>query len=141
MNKDNYNDIINLPHYEPKRHPRMNIESRAAQFAPFAALTGYEDAVKETARLTDERIEIDDGLKMFLNERLQIILNNIKDKPEVRFTYFVHDKNKEGGKYITITGNINKIDLANGYVILTDKTKIPINEIINIAGYLFKEEN
>lgn len=138
MNKDNYEDIINLPHHTSSKHPRMSTQSRAAQFAPFAALTGYDDAVKETARLTDERIEIDEGLKLLLNDRLQIILNNIKDKPEITFTYFVYDKAKDGGKYITITGNVNKINMTSGYLILTNKTKIPINEIINITGYLFK---
>ncbi len=137
MNKDSYEDIINLPHHTSTRHPRMPIEARAAQFAPFAALTGYEDAVRETARITDDKIEIDEGLKVLLNDRLQIILDNIKDKPEVTFTYFIYDKNKEGGKYVTVTGKVNKIDMVNGYVILTDKTKIPINEIINITSYLF----
>lgn len=140
MNKDNYDDIINLPHYEPKGHPRMSMESRAAQFAPFAALTGYEDAVKETARITDKRIEIDEGLKIIINNKLQVILDNIKYKPKVTFTYFVYDKKKSGGKYINVTGNISKIDKINNNVILTDKTRIPINEIINITGYLFKEE-
>lgn len=140
MNKNNYDDIINLPHYEPKRHPRMSIESRSAQFAPFAALTGYEDAVKETARITDERIEIDEGLKTFLNDRLRIILKNIKDKPKIAFTYFVYDKNKSGGKYVCVTGNVNKIDMVNGYVLLTNKTKIPVIEILNITGSIFKSE-
>lgn len=140
MNKDNYEDIINLPHYEPIRHPRMSKESRASQFAPFAALTGYEDAVKETARITDEKIEIDEGLKIFLNNRLQIVLDNIKEKPRVTFTYFVYDKKKSGGKYITVTGNVSKIDKVNNNVMLTDKKKIPINEIINITGSIFRNE-
>lgn len=139
MNKDSYEDIINLPHHVSSKHPRMSIEARAAQFAPFAALTGYEDAVKETARITEERIEIDEELKLLLNDRLQIILSNIKDNPEVTFTYFIYDKNKSGGKYITITGNVSKIDMTNGYITLTNKTRIPINEIINITSYLFKE--
>ena len=117
----------------------MPIESRAAQFAPFAALTGYDEAVKEAARLTDERIEIDEGLKSIINNKLQIILENIKEKPEITITYFIHDKNKSGGKYITISGNVNKIDMTNGYIMLIDKTKISINEIINITGYLFAQ--
>ena len=137
MNKDNYEDIINLPHYEPKKHPRMSIESRAAQFAPFAALTGYDDAVKETARITYDRIEIDEGLKSVINNKLQVILNNIKDKPKVTFTYFIYDKKKSGGKYITVTGNVNKIDKVNNYVILTDKTKVPTNEITEVTSDLF----
>ena len=140
MIEDNYEDIINLPHYEPKNHVRMSIQARAAQFAPFAALTGYEEAVKETARITEERIEIEEGLKNFLNSRLQIILDNIKEKPEVSFTYFVYDKNKSGGKYVTITDNVCKIDIVNNYIILSNKTMIPINEIINITGSIFKNE-
>ena len=140
MNKDNYDDIISLAHYEPIRHPRMSTESRAAQFAPFAALTGYDAAVKETARSTDKRIEIDEGLKIIINNKLQVILDNIKDKPKVVFTYFIYDKKKSGGKYITVTGNVSKIDNVNSCVILTDKTKIPINEIINITDNILRNE-
>lgn len=138
MKEGNYDDIINLPHHVSSKHPRMSIEKRAAQFAPFSALTGYNDAIKETARITDKRIEIDDGLKIILNNKLQIILKNIKDKPEVTFTYFIYDKNKSGGKYVTITGKVNKIDISKQYIILTDKTNIPINEIIDIKSYLFR---
>jgi len=132
MNKDNYEDIINMPHHVSERHPQMSIESRAAQFAPFAALTGYSDAVKETARKTEKRIEIDEGLKLKLNNKLQKILENINTTPEITFTYFVYDEKKEGGKYVNKRGIVKKIDTANEYIILTDKTKIPISEIINI---------
>lgn len=136
MNKK-YDDIINLPHFEPKKHKRMSIESRSAQFAPFAALTGYDDAIKETARLTDKRIEIDEGLKQILNNKLKYILENIDSKPEITFTYFVYDKKKSGGKYIDKIGIVKKIDMINQYIELTDKTKININEIINITSGLF----
>lgn len=138
MNQDNYADIINLPHHMSQKHPQMSIESRAAQFAPFAALTGFNDAVKETARLTDKKIELDDGLKTLLNDKLQILIDNIKNTPLATFTYFIKDKNKEGGKYITITGNIKKVDMTNSLVILTNKTIIPIIDIINITSKLFK---
>jgi len=140
MKENNYDDIINLPHHVSTRHQQMPISDRAAQFAPFAALTGYDDAVKETARLTTKRIDIDDGLKQVLNEKLNIILDNIKDKPEVTFTYFIYDKKKSGGKYVDITGNVRKIDIVEQTVTLTNKTKIPINEIININSNLFKKE-
>ena len=136
-----YNDIINLPHHVSKNHKPMSIERRAAQFAPFAALTGYGDAVKETARLTDKEILIDDGLKEMLNDKLQFLLNIIKTKPFVTFTYFIKDQNKDGGKYKTISNKIKKIDLYNQYIILTDNTKIPINDIINITSEVFKNEN
>lgn len=138
MNKDNYEDIINLPRYEPKNHVRMPLESRAAQFAPFAALTGYEDAVKETARLTDKRIEIDEELKIILNDKLQVLIGYVKNNPRVTVTYFVKDKNKEGGKYITIDGNIKKIDIDKNLIILLDKTIISIDDVINITGDIFK---
>lgn len=134
MNKDSYEDIIDLPHYEPKNHPRMTLESRAAQFAPFSALSGYGDAIKETSKLTDERIEIDEGLKLHLNNKLQTLINNNSIK--ATFTYFVKDKNKDGGKYITATGSIKKIDIINEYIILNDNTKIPINDIVNITSNL-----
>jgi len=140
MNK-NYDDIINLPHFESKKHPRMSLDARSAQFAPFAALTGYEDAVKETARLTDKKIEIDDELKQILNNKLQYILENNDINPEVIFTYFVADKRKTGGKYEEKEGNIKKIDNINGYVILKDKTKIIIDDIINITSEIFNQIN
>ena len=136
MDKD-YDDIINLPHYVSKKHPQMSIEARSAQFAPFSALTGYDEAIKETARLTDKRIEIDDGLKIILNNKLQYVLEKIKLKPEIIFTYFVYDDKKIGGKYVEKIGVVKKIDMVEQYVMLIDKTKIPILEIINITGEIF----
>ena len=136
MDKD-YDDIINLPHYISKKHPQMSIEARSAQFAPFSALTGYDEAIKETARLTDKRIEIDDGLKIILNNKLQYVLEKIKLKPEIIFTYFVYEDKKIGGKYVEKIGVVKKIDMVEQYVMLIDKTKIPILEIINITGEIF----
>ena len=136
MDKD-YDDIINLPRYISKKHPQMSIEARSAQFAPFSALTGYDEAIKETARLTDKRIEIDDGLKIILNNKLQYVLEKIKLKPEIIFTYFVYDDKKIGGKYVEKIGVVKKIDMVEQYVMLIDKTKIPILEIINITGEIF----
>ena len=133
-----YDDIINLEHHISEKHPQMSRGARAAQFAPFAALTGYDTAIKETARITDKKKEIDEGLKNILNNKLQIILQNIKSNPEITFTYFIKDNKKDGGKYITLKGNVKKIDITNGYIILNDKTKITINDIINITGTLFK---
>lgn len=130
----NYDDIINLPHHVSKKHPQMSIMSRSAQFAPFAALTGYDEAVKETARLTDKRLEIDDGLKNILNNKLQYILENKALQPEITFTYFVYDSKKSGGKYIEKTAVVKKVDLNEKYIMLKDKTKISIDEIINITG-------
>jgi len=138
---NNYEDIINLPHHVSKKHPQMSILSRSAQFAPFAALTGYDDAVKETARLTDKRLEIDEGLKNILNNKLQYILENKLLQPEITFTYFVYDNKKSGGKYIEKTGVVKKIDLNEKYIMLKDKTKISIDEIINITGDILENIN
>lgn len=139
MKNDNYQDIINLKHHVSKKRPQMPMSDRAAQFAPFAALTGYEENIKEATRLTDKRIEIDEEKKLVLNDKLQIILNNIKEKPEATFTYFIYDEKKSGGKYIDITKPVKKINIVEGYVTLTDKTKIPIEEIIDINSDLFKD--
>ena len=137
MNK--YDDIIKLPHHVSKRHPQMSIMARSAQFAPFAALSGYDEAVKETARLTDKRIEIDDGLKLIINNKLNYILENLNINPQIIFTYFVYDKKKTGGKYVKKIGIVKKIDLIEKYILLTDKSKIPIEEIIDINGEIFKD--
>lgn len=137
MKEDNYEDIINLPRHVSTRHPQIPIESRAAQFAPFAALTGHSEAIKETARLTDKKIELNNEAKQLLSDKLQIILENIKEEPLITITYFEYDQKKSGGKYITITEKVKKIDTINQYITLVDKRKISINEIININSNLF----
>lgn len=136
MNK-NYDDIINLPHYVSKKRPQMSIEARSAQFAPFAALTGYDEQVKETARLTDKKIELEDGQKEILNNKLIYILENIKSKPEITFTYFIQDEKKSGGKYISKTGIVRKIDMIEQYVQLIDKSKIYIDDILTIESPIY----
>lgn len=139
MNKDNYEDIINLPHYEPKYHKRMSIEKRAAQFAPFSALTGYDEEIKLSSKLVDKKIELTEEEKLFLNDKIQILIENIKDKPEITITYFIKDDKKIGGEYINKTSNINKIDISKNIILLRDKTIISIDDIINITSDLFKE--
>ena len=129
-----YDDIINLPHHVSKKHSQMSQEARAAQFAPFAALTGYDDAVKETARLTDDRIELDEEMKAIINDKLNVLEEHILEKPHATFTYFVPDIKKTGGSYNTITGNVRQIDLINNIIILTNKKKINIRDIIGISG-------
>ena len=134
----NYDDIINMEHHVSKKHPPMSLYARSSQFAPFAALTGYEDAVKETARETIEQIDIDDEIKCILDSKIQILTEQIKNKPEVSITYFLHDLKKDGGAYITIEGIVKKIDTYNQNIILADKTEISINDIIDISGEIFK---
>ena len=125
-----YDDIINLPYHGSKRKSRMSIKERACQFAPFDALEGFSDTIIETSRLTTKRIEISEDLKTKLNEKLNII-DSDKSK-EVTITYFIPDKYKSGGKYKSVKSFVKKIDLINNLIILTDKTNIPIKEIIDI---------
>lgn len=132
-----YDDIINRPHHTSPTRPRMSAENRAAQFSPFAALTGYDAAVKETARLTDERVELDEYEKAALDERLQLIKDNLDCEPMVKFVYFVPDKKKSGGEYRTIIGTIKKIKEYERQIILHEGTIIPIDEIYSVDGTLF----
>lgn len=138
-NTHKYDMIINLPHPTSKKHPRMSMLNRAAQFSPFAALTGYDAAVKETARLTDQRVELDEYQKAALDERLQIIQEHLQERPEVSLTYFQPDERKAGGAYLTITGAVKKIDVYECCVVMMDKTTIPIYEIVGIEGELFRD--
>ena len=138
-NTHKYDDIINLPHYTSSKRPRMAMIDRAAQFSPFAALTGYDAAVKETARLTKERVELDEYQKSALNERLQILQERLSNAPVISITYFVPDERKSGGAYCTETGVIKKIDYYERAVIMRSGTHIPIDEIIGIEGDLFNQ--
>ena len=133
-NKGKYDDIINLPRHVSTKHPQMSLEARSAQFAPFAALTGYDDAIEETSRLTNERKELDEELKTILDEKLQIIQEKINTKPKITFTYFIPDLKKNGGKYVTVTGKVRKIDRNKQLIVLEDKTEIFIPDIIEIVG-------
>ena len=130
----NYDDIIDMPHHISSKHPRMPIEARASQFAPFAALTGYGDAVEETARITNSRIELAEEMKIILNEKLNIINTHLLERPLATFTYFVPDAKKDGGSYTTTTGNVRQIDMANNIIILSNKQKINILDLIGISG-------
>ena len=132
-----YDDIINLPHHQSAIHPHMSAYDRAAQFSPFAALTGYEDAVAETARLTDKNVELDEYGKADLNERLNMIQETLGEQPEVSITYFLPDKKKSGGAYVTVTGGGKKIDEYEHIVVMLDATKIPIDDIAKINGEIF----
>lgn len=124
---DNYSDIIDIEFVS--NYKKMEIEKRSAIFAPFAALTGYEDSIKEKARLTDKRIELTEEMKEILDYKLSTIISN---HMEVTITYFVKDKVKDGGKYLKINSKILKVDHLNKVIYLNDKTKIKINDIISI---------
>lgn len=138
-NKNPYEDIIHLPHLVSKDHIPMSIADRAAQFSPFAALTGYDGAIKETARLTDQRIELDESSKTILDEKLRIIQNHLNAAVETEFVFFKQDEKKTGGTYITQRGIVKKISSYEGSVIMQKGEKILIKDIITISGELFPE--
>lgn len=139
MSKSNkYDKIINLPHHVSSTRPHMSMIDRAAQFSPFAALTGYDAAVKETARLTEQQIELDEYEKAALDQRILLLQEHLKELPEVTITHFVPDERKDGGKYVSITEAVKKIDTYEKQIVLVDKSKIPIENILSIEGELFR---
>lgn len=128
-----YEDIIGLPHHVSVSHPHMSLHDRAAQFAPFAALTGHDAAVKETARLTQERRELDEGIQNILDEKLRIVQDMLpENQPQVTVTYFCPDERKTGGAYVTVTGKVKKIDCYEHSIVMTDNRQIPIEEVYGI---------
>lgn len=135
--KNPYEDIINLPHHVSQRHPQLPLGDRAVQFSPFAALTGHAAAIQETARITDERIELDEDAKCVLDEKLRIIQEHMDERPEVSITYFRPDAKKAGGAYITATGWVKRIDMFERVVFLKPDKLIPIEDIYEIECSLF----
>lgn len=133
-----YEDILNLPHHVSKTRPQMSMLDRAAQFSPFAALTGYDDAIKETGRLTDEKIEMDEDRKAALDMKQAYLIEMIDEQPEISITYFLPDAKKSGGAYVTMTGNLKRFDEYERLLILTDGKKIPMDDIADIESDLFR---
>ncbi len=138
-NISGYRDIIDLPHRVSETRMPMTIHARAAQFAPFAALMGYEDAIDETARLTEERLELSEDRQAKINECLRIIQENIPARPDVKITLFVPDKLKAGGEYVTVNGHVKHIDECALTVNFTDGRKVPIADIYDINGEFFRD--
>ena len=128
-----YKDIINLPHHVSKKHPQMSLEARSAQFAPFAALVGYDALVHETARLTDDKIEIDEEEKEIIDSQLQLVKEQISDRPKVTITYFVKDTRKAGGEYVTAEANVKKIDDYKNSIVMENGLEIPIEDILKLS--------
>ena len=129
---EDYSDIINLPHHVSRNHPPMPMMNRAAQFAPFAALTGYEAVIQETGRLTDEFIELSDDDKERLNQRIAELMEKIEEHPSVTITYFKPDSRKAGGSYSTVSGCLKGVDDIQQLLLLEDGTAIPFNSINDI---------
>ena len=132
-----YDEIMGLPHHVSKTRPQMPMSDRAAQFAPFAALTGYDAAIKETGRLTDERIELDVEALSALDMKYQLLMEAHDDAPEVTITYFQPDERKAGGKYVSAVGAVKKIDDFERRITMQDGTKITMDDILSIDGELF----
>ena len=130
--KSPYDDIIHLPHHVSQNHPQMPMLDRAAQFAPFAALTGYEAAVGETARQTAERRELDPQEAEELNRRLAELIARLPERPEVTIEYFVPDERKAGGAYVTVTGRVRHISIAERVLVMEDETVIPMEDVDSV---------
>lgn len=128
-----YDDIINIPRWNPKSHTRMSEYERAAQFAPFAALTGYDAMVSETARLTDAKAELDEEQILALNEVLSGIIEHIGEHPRVCITWFKKDARKEGGEYVRTEGTVRDVEPANRLIILKEGSRISMDDIASIA--------
>ena len=129
--KDQYDDIINLPHQVSKTRPQMSMVDRAAQFSPFAALTGFDGVVAETARLTEERPEMSEEQKAAINDALMELLSRIRERPEAEIVYFRPDARKAGGECVTKRGNVRRIDEANREMLFTDGEKVRLESIVN----------
>ena len=132
-----YDEIMSLPHHVSKTRPQMPMSDRAAQFSPFAALAGYGSAIRETGRLTDEKIELDEESLTALNMRYQMLMDALAKGPEVRITYFKPDERKTGGAYVTITGAVRKIDDFEQMITMQDGTRIPMGDVLSLEGELF----
>ena len=134
MKNEKYSDIINLPHPDPRTRPRMSLSDRAAQFAPFAALTGYDDAITEEGRLTSSKIELDEDELECLDRALAYLTEHQSERPPVAVTYFVPDGKKSGGAYVSREGEFKAADREHRLIILTDKTEIPISDILTLES-------
>lgn len=136
--KNDYSDIIDHLHYVSKTRPQMSELERAAQFSPFAALTGYDAAIQETGRLTDERMEIGEEEKAMLDRKQQYLLEIISDKPEITVSYFKPDERKSGGAYVSVTGKLKRLDDVERMLVLTDGKKIPLDDITDLESKSFR---
>ena len=133
-----YDDIINLPHPTSKRHPRMPIRDRAAIFSPFAALSGHGAAIAETARLTEQKIELDEDTKAELDRRQAVLLEYMDERPELTVTWFQRDEKKDGGAYLTTTGRLKKLRELERILVLTDGTEIPLEDVVALESDIFQ---
>lgn len=139
MKQKTYDDIINLPHHVSVVHPHMSLYDRAAQFAPFKALTGYEDDISETARLTFERVELDEERIAQLDAQLRVLEEHLAEAPVVTVAFFCPDERKDGGSYEVVTGAVRKVDAVRRVLVLAE-CEVAIEDIYSIEGEVLKEE-
>ena len=137
---NDYSDILTLPHPDPRNRTRMTMQARAAQFAPFAALTGHGAAIEETARLTESEVELEVDERELLDRKLAFLMENLQQEPEVTVTYFVPDDRKSGGCYRSTTSIISKLDSFRHMLYMQDGTRISLNNVIDIEGNIFERE-
>ena len=139
MNNENkYYDIINRPHHVSDRHPPLSRASYAAQFSPFAALSGYDSIVSETARITDEKPDLDDDAGERLSRKLAVVLRHIADKPTITVTYFLPDQKKDGGKVVTAKGTVKRFDELERVIFMADGEKIAVGSLLEISGEIIE---
>ena len=133
-----YDDIIHLPHHVSATRPHMSLENRAAQFTPFKALTGYDDAIEETGRLTGERIELAEGAIEALDMKLAMLADLMDEHPHIAVTYFRPDEKKQGGAYATATGAVKKIDEVERAIVMMNGEKIALADVLDIGSEIFE---
>ena len=136
-----YDEIINMPHHVSSRHKQMTRHERATQFAPFAALSGYGDSISDASKIPFEKISVDETAKSELDLKLNIIYGNISSSPAVTVTYFKSSENGTDGTYVSVTGNIKRVDEYERKIIMSNGEKIPMNDILSFDGEIFKELN
>ena len=132
-----YDDILHLPHHVSAKRPQMSMLERAAQFSPFAALTGYDAAIRETGRLTEEKIALDEEALRVLDLKYQTLMTALHDRPVVTFTYFQHDAHKAGGAYLRTTGTVKKVDTYERWILMENGIKIPMDDVLDMEGEVF----
>lgn len=139
MNSDThrYDDMLDLPRHVSSVYPHMSMSDRAAQFSPFAALSGYDGVIRETARLTDERHVLEEEELLALDRKLRMLAEKLRDEPQIAITYFKADAHKDGGAYLEVTGTVRKLDSFERTITLWDGTKIPMDDICGIEGDIF----
>lgn len=137
MNKGPYDDIIGMPHHVSTKHPQMSPAKRAAQFMPFKALSGHDEDIEEAARVTSERVNLDADAIASLDDKLQMLTDMAADHPKIEVTFFQADEQKDGGSYPTITGRFKKVDEYERVIVLLDRKRIPIDDLVDIQSELY----